>query len=83
MIPNAEVSTNRMRIVDRIDLAQPQADTVLTIGSFDGVHRGHQHLICGLVARARETGRLATALTFYPHPRAVLNTGARPTYLRS
>lgn len=72
-----------MRIVDRIDFAEPQTDTVLTIGSFDGVHRGHQHLIRGLVARARETGRLATALTFFPHPRAVLDTGVRPTYLSS
>jgi len=70
-----------MRIVERIDRARPESDTVLTIGSFDGVHRGHQHLVRKLVARAHEMDRLATALTFHPHPRAVLNTGVRPTYL--
>src|SRR5438045_1692752 len=56
------------------DLALVQLDqpSVVTIGVFDGVHRGHQHLIRRLVEEARSTGRLAVALTFFPHPDVVL-----------
>lgn len=45
---------------------------VVTIGNFDGVHRGHQMLLKGAVERARELGVSATALTFEPHPEKVL-----------
>jgi riboflavin kinase / FMN adenylyltransferase len=45
---------------------------VVTIGNFDGVHRGHQMLIRDAVARARELGVPAVALTFEPHPERVL-----------
>ncbi len=45
---------------------------VVTIGNFDGVHRGHQMLLAGAVARARELGAPAVALTFEPHPEKVL-----------
>ncbi len=45
---------------------------VVTIGNFDGVHVGHQRLVQGAVARARELGREAVALTFTPHPETVL-----------
>ncbi len=46
--------------------------SIVTIGVFDGVHRGHQHLIRRLVEQARTTGRLAVVLTFFPHPDVVL-----------
>lgn len=45
---------------------------VVTIGNFDGVHRGHQVLIRGAVARARELDVPAVVLTFHPHPEKVL-----------
>ncbi len=45
---------------------------VVTIGNFDGVHRGHQMLLAGAVARAAELGAPAVALTFEPHPEKVL-----------
>jgi riboflavin kinase/FMN adenylyltransferase len=45
---------------------------VVTIGNFDGVHRGHQMLLKGAVARAAELGAPALALTFEPHPERVL-----------
>jgi riboflavin kinase/FMN adenylyltransferase len=45
---------------------------VTAIGNFDGVHRGHRAVIAAVQARAQELGRPAVALTFEPHPRAVL-----------
>jgi len=64
-----------MLLIDDLEQATLTQDTVITIGAFDGVHRGHQHLVHGLVARARETKRLAGLVTFHPHPTAIL----RPT----
>jgi riboflavin kinase / FMN adenylyltransferase len=46
--------------------------SVVTIGVFDGVHRGHQHLIRQLVEAAHSSGREAVAITFFPHPDIVL-----------
>lgn len=58
----------------------PSADLphggVVTIGNFDGVHRGHQVLIRGAVARARELHVPAVVLTFHPHPEKVLRPGS-------
>lgn len=48
------------------DKRQPCA---LTIGNFDGVHRGHQALIAALVEEARSDGLISCVLTFEPHPR--------------
>jgi riboflavin kinase/FMN adenylyltransferase len=44
----------------------------LTIGVFDGVHRGHQEVLQRLVSGAHENGSLAVVLTFTPHPAVVL-----------
>src|SRR6478672_3999081 len=61
--------------------AVPPAPSVLTIGTFDGVHRGHQKLIGLVVARARERGARAVVVTFDPHPRAVLTPDSAPPRL--
>jgi riboflavin kinase/FMN adenylyltransferase len=53
----------------------------LTIGSYDGVHRGHQEIIRQLVAEAHAQGAPAVVLTFYPHPAAVLRGLSGPYYL--
>ena len=47
--------------------------TILTIGAFDGVHHGHQHLIGSTVRRAREVGCQSAVLTFDPHPDMVIH----------
>ena len=57
--------------------------TVVTIGMYDGVHRGHQHLIGTAVARARALGRPALLLTFDPHPSEVVRPGSHPAILTS
>jgi riboflavin kinase / FMN adenylyltransferase len=44
----------------------------LTIGVFDGVHRGHQEILANLTAGAHENGASAVVLTFWPHPAVVL-----------
>ncbi|GJH41221.1 riboflavin biosynthesis protein [Capnocytophaga sp. HP1101] len=46
--------------------------TVLTIGTFDGVHLGHQKIVERVVTTARQEGILATVFTFFPHPRMVV-----------
>ncbi|MGQ9675906.1 MAG: bifunctional riboflavin kinase/FAD synthetase [Chloroflexota bacterium] len=56
-------------------------DVVLTIGVFDGVHLGHQHLIGQVVSRAKELGCLSGAMTFDKHPQAVLRGQVGPIYL--
>lgn len=51
------------------NLSQP---SVVTIGAFDGVHRGHQYLIGKLLDHAHAVGHVPVVLTFYPHPQMVL-----------
>ena len=57
--------------------------TVVTIGMYDGVHLGHQHLIRTAVARARAMGRPALLVTFDPHPSEVVRPGSHPAILTS
>lgn len=47
--------------------------TVVTIGTFDGVHCGHQVILKNMVKRAKEIGGESVVVTFYPHPRQVLS----------
>jgi riboflavin kinase/FMN adenylyltransferase len=50
----------------------PSGEFVLTQGTFDGVHLGHQQVLKSVVHRAQNTGRKSVLLTFYPHPRQVV-----------
>ena len=51
---------------------------VATIGNFDGMHVGHQAIVRGVVARARELGRPSTVITFEPHPLAIVAPDRMP-----
>jgi riboflavin kinase/FMN adenylyltransferase len=62
-----------MQIIDDLSQIHLDKDTILTIGAFDGVHRGHQYLIGQLLQKARRTHRLAGLITFHPHPSAILS----------
>jgi riboflavin kinase/FMN adenylyltransferase len=62
-----------MLIIDDLSQVHLNHDTILTIGAFDGVHRGHQYLIGQLLRTARQTHRLAGLITFHPHPNAVIS----------
>jgi riboflavin kinase/FMN adenylyltransferase len=70
-----------MKIIGDLAKAVLRQETILTIGAFDGVHRGHQALIGDLVARARSTDRLAAVVTFHPHPAVILAPDRAPPYL--
>lgn len=52
--------------------------SVVTTGTFDGVHLGHQAILRYLVARAHEQGGVPTVVTFDPHPREVVGGHAVP-----
>jgi len=55
--------------------------TVVTVGSFDGVHRGHEAVLREIAERARMAGRHSVLVTFDPHPMAVVNPAAAPPLL--
>jgi len=55
--------------------------SVVTIGVFDGVHRGHQEIIGHAVKRARDLGVQSIVVTFDPHPAEVVRPGSHPAVL--
>lgn len=56
-------------------------NTWVTIGSFDGVHRGHQEIVRQVVSGAQKANAIAVAVTFYPHPAVVLGKRSNPLFL--
>jgi riboflavin kinase/FMN adenylyltransferase len=62
-------------------LARKPKAAVLTIGNFDGVHRGHQRILETVAREARQRRGAAVALTFEPHPLKVLRPQAAPPLL--
>lgn len=68
-----------MRVIEgHAALAAPLRDACVAIGNFDGVHLGHQALLALANRRAAERGGTAVALTFAPHPAAVLTPHLAP-----
>ncbi|MFO8231853.1 MAG: bifunctional riboflavin kinase/FAD synthetase [Longimonas sp.] len=57
---------------------QRDASSVVTVGTFDGVHRGHQAILSFLCERAKALQGTPTVLTFDPHPRAVVRNADVP-----
>jgi riboflavin kinase / FMN adenylyltransferase len=71
-----------MKVLRLQALAPVQLDApAVTLGNFDGVHRGHQALLAATRARARERDAKAVVLTFDPHPARVLNPAHAPKSL--
>ncbi len=65
-----------MEIFRSLDLITNRPDCYLTIGSFDGLHRGHQEIVKKVVAYAHTHDSLAVVISFDPHPQHVLNPTA-------
>ncbi|MCX5151333.1 bifunctional riboflavin kinase/FAD synthetase [Streptomyces sp. NPDC048550] len=63
------------------DIPQDWGRSVVTIGSYDGVHRGHQLIIGRAVAKARALGVPSVVVTFSPHPSEVVRPGSHPPIL--
>lgn len=63
--------------------AAPGRASAVTIGKFDGVHRGHQRLVAELLKRARAEELASVVITLHPHPTTVLRPGAPVSYLCS
>ncbi|GAA0399625.1 riboflavin biosynthesis protein [Acrocarpospora corrugata] len=63
------------------DVPEDWGRSVVTIGVFDGVHRGHQQMVAQAVALARTLGVAAVAVTFDPHPDEVIRPGSHPPQL--
>lgn len=61
-----------MRIYHGIEALPRFRHAVVTVGSFDGVHRGHQAMVARLVEEARRLGGESVVVTFDPHPRVAL-----------
>jgi riboflavin kinase/FMN adenylyltransferase len=71
-----------MRVVRSLERARGQFERpVVTIGNFDGVHRGHQVILTQVREDASQRGVPAVALTFEPHPVAVLRPDKAPRLL--
>jgi riboflavin kinase/FMN adenylyltransferase len=70
-----------MRVFTSFDQAATDQETVLTIGSFDGLHLGHQAVLRQVIERARATARQSGLVTFQRHPRAILSPSIAPKFL--
>ncbi len=72
-----------MRLFHGTENAEIARPTVLTLGVFDGLHLGHQLIMRTVVERARALRAVPTAITFDPHPRAVLHAASAPPLLQT
>jgi riboflavin kinase / FMN adenylyltransferase len=68
-------------VVTHGSLQRAPGRCALTIGNFDGVHRGHRALIDRVIAKARELDLISCVLTFEPHPREFFSGDAAPARL--
>lgn len=72
-----------MKLLRGFDAGDEYRGGFLSIGNFDGVHRGHQQMFASLVRHARENGVPASVLTFDPHPISLLRPKQCPPALTS
>ena len=72
-----------MKIFHGTENANILRPSVLTLGVFDGLHIGHQQIMKTVVERSRVCRATATAITFDPHPRAVLHPESAPPLLQT
>ena len=61
-----------MKIIRSIAAFNSSEKTIVTIGTFDGIHIGHKKILKNLISTANKEGKKSVLLTFFPHPRMVL-----------
>ena len=62
-----------MKIYKSIDEYNESKNSVVTIGTFDGIHKGHQKIFNKLITASKQSDLSSLVLTFFPHPRVILN----------
>ena len=72
-----------MKVFNQINDVRDCAGSVVTIGSFDGLHRGHQDIVKTLTTIAKAKSSKAAVITFDPHPRHILNKKNKISLLMS
>ena len=72
-----------MKVFNQINDVRDCAGSVVTIGTFDGLHRGHQDVIKALTTIAATKGSRAAVITFEPHPRHILDKKNKLSLLMS
>ena len=66
-----------MEIIRSLEHHIPLEGSVLTLGSYDGIHRGHREILSSVVNHARARRLPSVLITFDPHPRHVLEKKKR------
>ena len=72
-----------MKIFNSIESFNATKPTIVTIGTFDGVHLGHQKIVAQITKNAHALNCESLVLTFFPHPRMVLQEGTEMKQLNS
>ena len=62
-----------MKIYKSIDKYNESKSSVVTIGTFDGIHKGHQKIFNKVINVSKQSNLSSVVLTFFPHPRIILN----------
>jgi len=70
-----------MRIVRSLEPALFDRNSIVTVGTFDGVHRAHRQIIERIVERARARSGRSVVVTFDPHPKEVVRSAQGPVEL--
>ncbi len=69
-----------MKVYTNIDHLPAFKNAVITIGTFDGVHQGHQQIIDQLLKEAAAIGGTAVVISFFPHPKQIVGTDKKPGF---
>ena len=62
-----------MKIYKSIDEYSESKNSIVTIGTFDGIHKGHQKIFNKVINASKQNNLSSVVLTFFPHPRIILN----------
>ena len=61
-----------MRIIKELAEIQRDEKSIITLGTFDGLHLGHQQIVDSVIQKSRQSGGRSFLITFDPHPRKVI-----------